>query len=178
MNSIDRQQPEKNHEDLNGPDSVAKVRDLVNRSEICFFATAAPVEGSSGARPMSAQQVDDDGNLWFLSAEDSHMNQEIARDAAVKLYFQVSAHSGFLFLNGTVTISRDKEKIRELWEPLVKNWFTEGVDDPRITVLRFTPIDGYYWDTKHGRTVAGIKMLIGAAIGRTLDDSIQGRLAF
>ena len=61
---------------------------------------------------------------------------------------------------------------------MLKTWFTEGIDDPRITVIRFEPSGGYYWDNKHGDTVAGIKMLVGAAIGKTLDDSIEGRLAF
>ena len=39
-------------------------------------------------------------------------------------------------------------------------------------------MEGYYWDTKHGRAVMGLKMLIGAAIGKTLDDSIEGTLNF
>ncbi|MEO7675481.1 MAG: pyridoxamine 5'-phosphate oxidase family protein, partial [Verrucomicrobiota bacterium] len=60
--------------------------------------------------------------------------------------------------------------------PLLKTWFTEGVDDPRITVIRVAPSEGYYWDTKHGMAVAGVKMLIGAAIGKTLDDSMEGKL--
>lgn len=58
----------------------------------------------------------------------------------------------------------------------MKTWFTEGIDDPRITVIKVTPSAGYYWDTKHGQFVAGIKMLLGAAIGQTLDDSIEGKL--
>lgn len=77
-------------------------------------------------------------------------------------------------LSGQATVSRDKAKIKELWEPIVKTWFTEGVDDPRITVIKVLPNDGYYWDTKHSMAVAGIKMMIGATIGKTLDDSIQG----
>jgi len=39
-----------------------------------------------------------------------------------------------------------------------------------------TPTEGYYWDNKHGSAVAGVKMLIGAAIGKTLDDSIEGQV--
>ncbi len=50
------------------------------------------------------------------------------------------------------------------------------MDDPRITVIKVQPNDGYYWDTKHGMAVAGIKMMIGAALGKTLDDSIEGAL--
>ena len=87
---------------------------------------------------------------------------------------QASAHSGFLQLRGTATVSRDKVRITELWNPIIKTWFTEGVDDPRITVIKVEPSEGYYRDKKHGNAVAGIKMLIGATIGRTMDDSIEG----
>lgn len=73
---------------------------------------------------------DDAGHLWFLSADDSHKNQELEADPCVQLFFQGSAHSDFLMLSGTATISRDKAKIKELWEPIIKTWFTEGVDDP------------------------------------------------
>ena len=176
MDSINQNQPEENRKDLRGAEAVAKLKELVDKAETCFFCTAFPTTGSSGARPMSVQQVDDEGNLWFLSANDSHKNTEIARDPSVHLYFQGSAHSDFLVLNGTASISRDKAKIKELWEPVIKTWFTEGVDDPRITVIKVAPTGGYYWDTKHGNAVAGIKMLVGAAIGKTLDDSIEGTL--
>ena len=176
MDSINRNQPEQNHQDLRAREAVAKIKELVEKAETCFFCTSAS-SGSGGARPMSVQQVDDAGSLWFLSADDSHKNREIARDPAVKLYFQGSAHSDFLMLHGRADISRDKAKIKELWEPIIKTWFTGGVDDPRITVIRVTPSEGYYWDTKHGNAVAGIKMLLGAMIGKTLDDSIEGKLS-
>ncbi len=177
MDSINRQQEEENHRDLNGPEAVAKIKELVAKAQTCFFCTAHPMAGSTGARPMAVQQVDDAGHLWFLSADDSHKNEELAADAHVRLFFQGSPHSDFLMLSGTATLSRDKAKIHELWEPIIKTWFTGGVDDPRITVIEFAPSEGYYWDTKHGMAIAGIKMLIGAALGKTMDDSIEGKLA-
>lgn len=174
MDSINKNQPEHNRDDLRSGGAVAKIKELVKQAQTCFFCTSAPAGDSIGTRPMSVQQVDDQGNLWFLSASDSHKNQEIASDPVVRLYFQGSPHSDYLHLVGRATISTDKAKIKELWEPIVRNWFTGGIDDPRITVIKVTPTDGYYWDTKHGSAVAGIKMLIGAAIGKTLDDSIEG----
>lgn len=175
-NSINQNQPEKNHEDLQAQEAVKKIKELAKGASTCFFCTAVATGDSSGARPMSVQQVDDEGNLWFLSASDSHQNQEIAMDPAVKLFFQGSKHSDFLQLVGTATISTDKAKIKELWEPIVKTWFTEGEDDPRITVIKVTPSEGYYWDNKHGNVIAGIKILFGALTGKTLDDSIEGKL--
>ena len=176
MDSINRNQPEENREDLGAVDAVKKIKEIVDKASTCFFCTAASTGESSAARPMNVQQVDAEGNLWFLSADDSHKNKEVALDPTVKLYFQGSAHSDFLQLNGRATVSRDKAKIRELWEPLIKTWFTGGVDDPRITIIKVEPSEGYYWDTKHGTAVSGIKMLIGAVIGKTLDDSIEGTL--
>jgi general stress protein 26 len=82
-----------------------------------------------------------------------------------------------LELSGHATISTDKAKIKELWEPILKTWFTGGLDDPRITVIKVEPSVGYYWDNKHGNAIAGIKMMAGAIVGKTLDDSIQGKLA-
>ena len=58
----------------------------------------------------------------------------------------------------------------------MKTWFTEGEDDPRISLIKVQPAEGYYWDNKHGNLVAGVKMLLGMATGQTLDDSIEGKL--
>ena len=176
MDSINRNQPEKNREHLQGQAAVEKIKEIVNRAENCFFCTYVTDGASSAARPMNVRQVDDRGNLWFLSPSDSHTNEQVRHDPDVDLYFQASKHSDFLHLHGHATLSTDRAKIKELWEPLLKTWFTEGIDDPRITVIKVTPGDGYYWDTKHGSAVAGIKMMVGAMVGKTLDDSIEGRV--
>jgi general stress protein 26 len=175
--SINRNQPEHNREDLDDQQAVAKIRELAMKAETCFFCTEPTAEDSVGARPMAVQEVDEAGNLWFLSASDSHKNQELEHNPSVRLYFQGSKRSDFLMLQGTATTSRNKAMIKKLWKPIMKTWFTEGQDDPRITVVKVSPIEGYYWDTKHGMAVASVKMLIGAATGKTLDDSIEGRLA-
>ena len=178
MDSINANQPEDNREDLLGHRAVEQIQEVVKQSASCFFCTAVSLGESGAARPMTVQKVDGDGNLWFLSAADSHTVMELAENPAVRLFFQGSEHSGFVTLTGRARVSQDKRRIKELWEPVLKTWFTEGEDDPRITVIKVEPEGGYYWDNKHGNTVAGIKMLVGAAIGKTFDDSIEGRLAF
>lgn len=176
MNSINQQQPENNNEDLAGKDGIKKIKELAEKSSNCFFCTALKTGQPFKTRPMAVQKVDDEGNLWFLSASDSHTNKEIAEDQHVQLLFRGSTHSGFLNLYGTASISRDKKMIDELWEPLIKTWFTEGKEDPRITVIKVTPSEAYYWDNKHGNAVAFVKMAVGAAIGKTLDDSVEGMI--
>jgi len=176
MDSINKNQPEKNRENLLGTEAIEKIKLLAKKASSCFLCTNIN-GGNFSTRPMSVEKVDDEGNFWFLSANDSHKNLEIAKDNAVQLLFQGSAHSDFLTILGTAAITTDKNKIKELWEPIVKTWFTEGVDDPRITVIRVRPETGYYWDTKRGNVVAGAKILLGSIMGKTLDDSIEGKLS-
>ena len=176
MDSINENQKEETRADLTDRDAVDRIRELVASAKSCFFCTKSGGSPSNGIRPMSVQKVDDNGSIWFLSANDSHKNAELERDSSVELYFQGSPHSDFLHLRGTASVTTDRAVIDELWEPLAKVWFTEGKDDPRITAIKFSLSEGYYWDTKHGAAVAGIKMLIGVATGQTLDDSVEGTL--
>lgn len=173
MNSNDKNQSE----NLEGEDAILKIKELVRASNgTCFLNTQQAIPPSLGVRPMTVQEVDDDGNLWIFSARDSYSNAEIDRDKNVALFFQGSDYADFMFLKGTAEIHADREKIDDLWENMMNLWFTEGKEDPRITLIKIIPTEGYYWDNKHGNMVAGIKMIIGAVIGKPLDDSIQGKV--
>lgn len=176
MDSINAQQKEDNYKDLHGEDAVKKMKELSDKSNTCFFCTSIETGKPIQVRPMAVQQFDEQGNFWFLSSKDSNKNDQVKDDDHVQLLFQGSAHSDFLSVYGIASISKDKEKIKELWEPILKTWFTEGEDDPRITVIKVTPEQAYYWDNKHGNAVAFVKMAAGAVLGKTLDDSIEGKL--
>ena len=176
MNSINQNQEEHNHEDLMGADAVAKIKELVDKSTTCFFCTTIRSGQSINARPMTVQKTDESGNLWFLSANDSNHDKELQQDSFLQLLFQGSQYSDFLNIYGRATISRDQAQIDELWNPMLKTWFTEGKEDPRISVIKVTPIEGYYWDTKNNVAVGFVKRLVGAALGKTMDDSIEGQI--
>ncbi len=176
MDSINQQQTEENFKDLYAADAIKKIKELTDKAPSCFFCTDIETGKSFSTRPMSVQQVDDEGNLWFMSANDSHKNEEIKNDFAVQLLFQGSSYSDFMSLYGRAGITENKEKIKELWKPIMKTWFTEGIDDPRISVIKVTPEEGYYWDTKHNMAIGLLKRITGAIIGKTMDDSIEGNL--
>ncbi len=177
MDSINKNQPEENFKNLIGQEAHDKITQLAKKAGSCFFCTKIVTGQPFRTRPMAAENIDDDGNFWFLSANDSHKNRDISENPSVQLLFQGSAHSDFLTLFGTASISTDRQKIKELWNPFMKTWFTEGEEDPRITVIKFAPSQGYYWDTKHGMAVAMVKRAYGAVVGETYDDSIEGNIS-
>jgi general stress protein 26 len=167
---------DENREDLRGPAAMSKLREIVDTAKVCFFCTQVPAGDPGGARPMTVREVDEDGNLWFLSASDSSANQELARNPSVRLFFQGSDYADFMQLNGQATVSTDRERIHQLWTKLAERWFTGGKDDPRVTVIKVEPTEGYYWDTQGNIAVSGIKMVIGAVLRKPMEDSVQGKL--
>src|ERR1700712_1764873 len=88
MDSINQQQPEENFKNLAGAEAISKIKELVNQSKTCFFCSNIKTGIPFSTRPMSVQKIDEEGNLWFLSANDSHQNEELSHDPFVHLLFQ------------------------------------------------------------------------------------------
>ncbi len=176
MDSINANQEEDNFKSLTGAAALKKMKEIAEETKTCFFCTNIKTGLPMSVRPMSVQKVDDSGCLWFLSSNDSHKDAEIHHDDHVHLLFQESHYSGFLNIYGEAFISADKAKIKELWEPILKAWFTEGEDDPRISVIKVVPSEVYYWDNKHGNAIAFLKQAASAVVGKTFDDSVEGKL--
>ncbi len=176
MSTTNHQDQEDNYENLFDKEAIKKIKELTDTSSACFFCTNIKTGNAFETRPMVVQKVDDKGNFWFLSNINSNKTEEIGVDFNVQLLFKGSDYSDFLNIYGIATINQDKEKIKELWNPMLKTWFNDGVDDPQISVIKVKPTEGYYWDTKHNKAIGLIKRLTGAVIGKTIDDSIEGNL--
>ncbi|TDH20030.1 general stress protein [Segetibacter sp. 3557_3] len=159
---------------LSSLDAIEKLQELATE-ETCLFGTFTG-EFALRSRPMSTQKIEDDGSFWFFSGKDSHKNREIAQNDKVELLYANSSKENYLAVHGKAEITTDRAKIEELWTPLIKTWFQEGKDDPNLSLIKVTPQDAYYWDTKHGKMVAFAKMLTSVVVGKTMDDGIEGSL--
>lgn len=154
--------------------AIEKIIELA-KDQTCLFCTYIG-EFAIKARPMSTQAVEDDGTIWFFSSKQSDKNREIATKNKVHLLYGDPGKSDYLSVEGHVVITEDKNKIDELWTPIIKTWFQEGKDDPNLSLLKITPAEAYYWDTKHGKMVSFAKMLASVVSGKTMDDGIEGKL--
>ena len=72
------------HEDLSGNTAIEKIKEIAESAGTCFFSTN--VNNETKSRPMALQEVDEQGNLWFLSDVNSDKNQDIKNDSHVELY--------------------------------------------------------------------------------------------
>ncbi|PXY40471.1 general stress protein [Flavobacterium cheongpyeongense] len=163
------------HKDLNNKEALAKLISLVKDINVAVFVTELtkmPLQ----SRPMNVQDIDDQGNLWFISSARSNKNFEILKDDHVQLFFANNSSSQYISIYGTATIYKDQQIIDELWTPVARAWFEEGQKDPAVTVIKVTPSDAYYWDTKDGKIISLIKMAGSAIFGTTSDVGAKGKL--
>lgn len=173
--SADSQKAASEVKNLTHQEAIDKFKELVKHEPTCLFTTQL-TRVPLMTRPMSVQKVCDQGNFWFLSSADSEKNAEIAIDDRVQLFFINTSDFEFLSVYGTASVTRDREKIDELWTGIANAWF-DGKDDPRVTVIKVTPQEGFYWDTKDGKLVSMIKILASAVSGKTLQEGVEGTIS-
>lgn len=156
-------------------DAVKKLQEMTKEVRVCMFCTY-DANNRLQTAPMSANKVDNDGNFWFISDKNSKRNEDLAKNTTTDLLFSDPSRENYISVHGSSEIIFDKEIIKELWNPLIKTWFQGGTDDPNISVIKVTPDEAYYWDTKHGKMVSFLKIIAGAVTGKTMDDGIEGKL--
>lgn len=125
---------------------------------------------------MGTQDVDDAGNIWFFSSKSSDKDCELKQDDIVQLLYADPSSSTFMTVNGRAEVIYDRSKVEKLWNPIVKAWFTEGKDDPDISIIKVTPADAYYWDTKDGKFISLLKIAAAAITGRPMDGGRKGSI--
>lgn len=165
-----------NTENLSEQEGIKKLKALVAEITVCLFCTNLKTDEGSTCRPMGAQKVCDQGNIWFFSDVNSDKNREIQLDKHVQLFFAHPGKSSYLIVNGEAEIIIDRQKTEELWSPLVKTWFKEGKEDPNISIIKVTPRNAYYWDTDGNKMINFFKMVTSIATGTTLDIGKQGAI--
>lgn len=147
-------------DDLEGLEAREKIRELIDKTSSCFFVTCTSYPGSTNARPMMVQEVDDEGNLWFISSADTHKDHELQNNPEVYLYFQSSGGGEFLEILGRASVSHDLRRIEQLWKPEFNAWFEMGKEDPKVSVIKVAPREGHFWDNEHGGVAAGVRSIL------------------
>ncbi len=165
-----------NTKHLNAHEGIEKLKELVKSIGTCLFSTNLGKNDGATFRPMAAQEVDEDGNIWFFSKINSNKNQEIRQDDAVQLIFAHPGKNSFMIVNGNADIIIDRKKIAEMWSPIIKIWFEEGKDDPDISLLKVNTQNAYYWDTDGNKMINFFKMLASVATGSNLATGVVGSI--
>lgn len=124
------------------------------------------VAGEMTARPLTTQQVEDDGTASFFVPLDGGVSEELARDARALVTYADVGDDFFVALRGRGEMVRDEAKARELWTPFAAGWFPGGPEDPNLGLLRVDVENGEYWDPVASKLVQFFAMAKAAVTRR------------
>lgn len=136
---------------LTGDEALIKVRELLKHFRSAMMVTRHD-NGELHARPMGVlgDAAKFEGALWFFTDDSSKKTKELAKDTSASLMFQSDGDSAYLHLIGSATTVTDRAKMEELYTPLIRTWFPKGLEDPRLTLIRFDADHGQFWDSPGG----------------------------
>ena len=130
---------------LHDAEAIAKMKELVESVNICMYCTMEH-EADMASRPMGTAKVDDDGTIWFFTTDHSGPAENANKADEVCLNYAHITKNTYICVMGRPELVFDKAKMKELWSPILKTWFPQGLDTPDIALVKVTPRSAHYWD--------------------------------
>ena len=155
---------------------LEKFKELINEIKTCILITKTDA-GNLRGRPMATAHIDEDGSIWFFTNEYSGKVKEISHQDEILLSYSSPSKNSYVVLSAKATLSDDKEKMKQLWNPLMKAWFPEGLNDPKILLVKADPEEAEYWDGSANKIVVLFNMLKAALTGKEYDEGEHEKIS-
>lgn len=145
----------------NSKNDFQEIHDLIKdiRFAMVTFTTA---EGHLHAVPMTTQQHEFDGIVWFIGSKKSELVQNIQNTAQVNLAYSNISDNDYVSINGVAACINDPAMLDQLWSPAYEAFFEQGKSDPDIQLIRVTCNGAQYW--KGAGTLVTLYKLAKASI--------------
>src|SRR5262249_3879290 len=141
---------------------IGNMRGWMQGIPYCMLTTIGTT-GELRSRPMTLQQGEFTGELWFFASRNCDAAVEIRRDARVNVTFCAADGDHFISASGRGRVVDDAAQKHELWNPLPEKWFPNGKDDPEVILIKMEVETSEYWESSTG-TVAHLSHLAPAAL--------------
>ena len=158
--------------EVTGPEAIGRLKELVEDIDFTMLTTQ-DAAGNRVSRPMSTRQMDDQGDIWFFTAEHTKKVDEVEADHDVGLAYSDAKGMRFVSVAGRARVIHDRDKMEELYSPSLDIWFEDGLDTAGIALLRVTPVECEYWEPAHGKLATTIAMAKALVTRDTPDDTMD-----
>ena len=127
------------------PQAFARLGELIQDINVAMITTVG-LDGALHSRPMFTRRLENDENLWFFTSEDSLKAHEVSDEHQVNVTYSEPKHQRYVSVSGTATIVRERPLMHRLWHPMVRSYFPQGLDDPKLALLRVRIESAEYWE--------------------------------
>jgi general stress protein 26 len=155
-------------------ESIEKLKALIEDIDFAMLTTVNG--GQLRSRPMSTQEYEGDNELWFYTSDQTHKVEEIEADSRVNVAYSKPDDNVYVSVSGRAELVKDRRKIEELWNPILKAWFPDGLDDPTLSLLKVTIEEAEYWDSPNSKLVQIAGFVKALVTGQSADGGDHGKI--
>jgi len=137
-----------------------KVRDLIRGTRTAMLTSIDP-DGRLVSKPMATQDVEFDGDVWFIAERASEKVRNIEARPEVNVAY--SDNSSWLSLSGTASVVDDHARLEELWNTFTDAWMEGGPENPDNVLIKVDAHSAEYWDSP-GSKVTQVANLVKAKL--------------
>jgi general stress protein 26 len=138
-------------------DEINKLKEIIESIKTGMLFTHTATDQWKG-RPMTTVKVEDNGDLWFFTNEFSGNVYQICRNNEVFINYANPFLNTYAVIMGKAYLTREINKMNELYIPSIKNWFPAGLNDPDLLLIRIEPYGGEYWNAEGGKKLTAFKL--------------------
>lgn len=135
---------------------TAEFAELVQGIRFAMFTTQN-LDGGLSSRPLTVQEMNADGELYFLMSGTSTLAEEIRAHRNVNATLTKPESSIYVSMQGNAWITHEQEKIAELWGPSAQAYFPRGPQDPDIALLNMHVETAELWDSPSSKIIQAWK---------------------
>jgi len=132
------------------PKAFHKLQELVREIDVAMITTVTP-DGALHSRPMATVGFDDNGTIWFFTADDSGKVRDLEAEHAVNISYADPRKQRYVSVTGNASVVHDRDKAKELWKPSLKTYFPRGLEDAHVALLAARIETAEFWDSPSGK---------------------------
>lgn len=155
--------------DSDNQEAIKAVHELIKEIEIAMLTTVS--EEGLVSRPMKTQDVEFDGELWFLTKKNTGKFHELLRNSQVNIAY---AGKSFISIRGKAELVESIEKVKQFWSPAYEKFLETHVDDPNLILIKVEAETAEYWDT--GNPFKMVKFLFRRLLGKNTEGTEINRI--
>lgn len=145
--------------------ALSVLIDILKDTDVVMLTTVAE-DGNIVSRPMQTQELEFDGDLWFITRKDTTKYKEIKANPNVSVSVVGDSYAS---ISGTAVFVDDVQRKKEFWNKAYEKMFDVRYDDPTLILIKVEANQAEYWET--GNTTKSVANFFKKVVGNK--DSVE-----
>jgi general stress protein 26 len=129
-----------------------RLEALVSGFRIAMLTTIGE-DGHLHSYPIFARAAFFDSELWFFTHAHTYRVKDVASDRQINVSYADADRDVYVSISGKGCLVQDRPGLEKSWDAAYEEWFSRGLSDQDLALLRVSVEEVEYWDSSESLMV-------------------------